>query len=106
MDETPIVLPDGVEPARVAALIDAVLAETGLQVTMRDTLQQYPGCVHWHLKRGSARGTLELTLWPDAGRAWFSIHHNRVAPWIAPTIATLQEQLQARFADSGYGQAR
>lgn len=107
MDETPIALPESIEPAQVAAIIDAVLAEAGLQVTMRDTLRQYPGCIHWHLKRSRGsrdeakplRGTLELTFWPNASRAWFSVHRNRTAAWIAPTIKTLQAQLQRRFAE-------
>ena len=99
VDETPIALPARLEPARVTALLDALLAEAGLQVTLRDTLRRYPGCVHWHLKRGRERGTLELTYWPAAGRAWLSVHRNRVAPWITPTIEALQQQLQECFAD-------
>lgn len=57
MDETLIALPDRLEPARAKALLDAVLAEAGLRVTMRDTLRQCPGCVHWHAKRDRKRGT-------------------------------------------------
>lgn len=100
MNETPIALPERLEPARVTVLLDALFTEAGLQVTLRDTLGQYPGCVHWHLKRGRERGTLELTYWHTAGCAWFSVHLNRVAPWITPTIAALQQQLQERFAEA------
>jgi hypothetical protein len=100
VNETPIALPKRLKPARVTALLDALLVEAGLHVTLRDTLRQYPGCVHWHLKRGRERGTLELTYWPAAGRVWLSVHRNRVAPWITPTIAALQQQLQERFAEA------
>lgn len=45
----------------VTQAIDDALAESGLTVTLRDTLKKYPGCRHWHAKSGRLPGTLEVT---------------------------------------------
>jgi hypothetical protein len=97
MTETPFALPSDSDPAAVEAAIDAALAGAGLRVTMKDTLRQYPGCVHWHAKQGREAGTLELTLWPAKGRAWFSVHRNRDAPWIAEAIPALDGDIRRRL---------
>jgi hypothetical protein len=97
MTEIPIDLSAGVDPVRVTVAIDTALAEAGLWVAMKGTLKQYPGCIHWHTKRGREAGTLEITFWPAASRAWFSIRRNRAAPWIPGMVEILQHQLQQAF---------
>ena len=82
MDVFEISLPPGTDAKGLERLIDETLEQSGLNVTLRDTLKQYPGCVHWHLKQGRQSGTLELTLWPREHRLWFSVHRNRTAPWL------------------------
>ena len=41
------------------AVIEAACAAEGLRLTLKGTLKQYPGRVHWHYKRGKEAGTLE-----------------------------------------------
>lgn len=94
MNDTPIPLPTHCDAAQVERSIDAALDETGLRVTLKNTLRQFPGCVHWHVKRDREAGTLEVTFWPAAGRAWFNVHRNREAAWIAPAITAVQQALE------------
>ena len=55
-------------------IIDQALGEARLTVTFKTTLRQFPGCIHWHVKRGNEKGTLEITVWPKQQRIWFSVH--------------------------------
>ena len=63
-------------------MIDQALAQVGLNTTLRDGLKKFPGCIHWHAKNGGQPGTLEITLWPQQQRAWFTIQDGRAAGWI------------------------
>jgi hypothetical protein len=68
----------------------------GLTITMKSTLSKYPGSIHWHLKKGQDRGTLEVTLWPAKERLWFSMQSGRTADWVMETARRLRDQLEAR----------
>ena len=98
MTEEPIALPAGSSDDAITTAIDHAVAAAGLEVALRDTLKQYRGCVHWHVKPPRAVGTLEITFWPAHRRAWFSVQQRRQAPWITDRLAQLQrvieEQLQ------------
>ena len=78
-----------------AARIERAIDRCGLGVSMRGTLAKYPGCAHWHLKKGRERGTLEVTLWPSERRLWLSVQSGRTAPWIDEAI----KQLKAALAE-------
>jgi hypothetical protein len=92
MDTIEIALHAGHDPTTLPTLVERAIAEAGLLAT-RLELRSYPGAIHWHIRRPSAKGTLELTYWPSAERLWFAIHANRRAEWIAPAI----EDLMARM---------
>jgi hypothetical protein len=93
MQQFSLGLPETLSPDEMAATIDHCLAGAGLTVTMRDTLRGYPGCTHWHVKRGRERGVLEVTLWPAGRRLWLSVHQNRNAPWIDAALPALRDEL-------------
>ncbi len=93
-----ISLPCGVESDGVARATDDVLARSGLTVALRDLLKKYPGCIHWHAKNGRASGTLEVTLWPQERRAWFTVQSGRRAPWIEEKLGLLSAYLQGRLS--------
>lgn len=93
MRDTEIALPSSHDFDAIERAIDAVIALSGLDVTLRDTLKKYPGCTHWHLKNGRTRGTLEITLWPRERRAWFTIHAGRRAQWMEDAMPGLAEAL-------------
>ncbi len=75
--------------------LERALQASGLTVTLRTTLKQLPGSRHWHVKRGRAPGTLEITLLPAQRRAWFSIHSNRRGEWITAALSDLKQALEA-----------
>src|SRR5262249_46642896 len=59
----------GHDPAIFPALIERAVADAGL-LSSRLELRSYPGATHWHIKRPAAKGTLELTYWPQQSRLW------------------------------------
>jgi hypothetical protein len=79
----------------VARGIDLAIVESGLRVTMRGTLRKFPGCVHWHVKRGREAGTLEITVWE--GRAWFTIQEGRKGKWVEEGMGLLVDALRRRM---------
>jgi hypothetical protein len=83
-------------PAQIpsAAKLESLFTNATLRITLRGTLAAYPGSVHWHLKEGHQRGTLEVTLWPPEGRIWLSVQDGRRAEWIAGAVARLQTLLR------------
>jgi hypothetical protein len=86
MKELPIHLPARASLARIERAIDQAIAACGLTVKLRGTLRRFPRSVHWHVKCGRERGTLEITLWPQESRAWFTIQDGRRGEWI-PAMA-------------------
>jgi hypothetical protein len=81
-------------------IIDHAIADSGLNVTLRATLRKFPGCIHWHVKRGKESGTLEITFWPQERRAWFTIQDSRTAEWIEEGMGLIMTALQ-RQTDAG-----
>lgn len=93
MTETPL----NIRPADGSAIerIDATIEQLGLAATMKGSLKSYPGCTHWHCKRGNEPGTLEITLWPAKQRAWFKVQSGRRAAWIDDVIPELKRILES-----------
>jgi hypothetical protein len=82
---------------QIERVIDQAIYDSGLSVTMRASLRSYPGSVHWHVKRGSESGTLEITFWPLEHRAWFRVQDGRKAEWIEEGLETLIAALRERM---------
>ena len=80
---------------QVEQAVETVCEGQQLTVGPRTTLTSYPGCVHWHWKRGRERGTLEVTFWPETNRLWVSVHANRVGNWTEQAALTVTEKLAA-----------
>jgi hypothetical protein len=64
---------------------------------MKGTLANYPGCVHWHYKKGKARGTLEITWWERENRLWFKVAKGRTGDWIEGSITRLKGKIERTF---------
>ena len=92
METLDIPLPANHSCIATPALIEQAITEAGL-LAQRLELRSYPGATHWHIRRPGAKGTLELTYWPRAGRLWFAVHANRRADWIAPAIDDLSARI-------------
>src|SRR5262245_54214354 len=84
-----IPIPAGADADRIECAIDSAIQFCGLHTTLRGTLKQHSGCIHWHLKNSKQRGTLEITWWPSKGRAWFTIQSGRTARWIDDRMKSL-----------------
>ena len=100
MREIEILLPANVTCEAVEQMIDESIAQSECETTLRGSLKKFPNCVHWHLKRPDSPGTLEITLWPQQHRAWFSIQSGRAAPWIEGAISQLVALLWRRLQGS------
>jgi hypothetical protein len=93
MEVFEITLPASRDPAALIGLIERAAGEAGL-IAERRTLRSYLGSTHWHLRHPGAKGTLELTYWPQRGRLWFAVHANRRAEWIAPAIERVRARIE------------
>ena len=81
--------------ARLERTIDDLCRAQGLAVTMKTALAKCPGSIHWHVKKGRERGTLEITLWPSRRRLWFSMQDGRQGEWVMPMARLLKQQLES-----------
>lgn len=97
MIEIEVPLPTGIATNRVPEVIDQTLMELGFSVTLRSTLRQYSGSVHWHIKHGNESGTLELTWWSQRQRLWFKITPRRNAAWIEENVPQIQTAILQRL---------
>lgn len=99
MQTVEVPLPAGRDLAGLPAVVEAVCAAHGLSLTLKGTLVSYPGCYHWHYRRGRARGTLELTYWPACRRLWLKIAAGRSSAEMVELLprlpAALAEAAQA-----------
>jgi hypothetical protein len=98
MMESAIHVPESPSPDKVVLVVERVIGNLGLTVTMRGTLKTYPGSIHWHLKRGQGRGTLEITWWPERRRLWMKIQAGRTAAWINDIAPRFIQKLESRLA--------
>lgn len=94
MTEIELSVPPDADLNQAIGHIESACQDEGLTMTMKSTLAGFPGCVHWHYKKGRARGTLEITLWPSKRRLWFAVHRNRAGDWIDETGTRLRATIE------------
>ena len=94
MLEVELQIPDSVESEAVPGIVEQVCASNELTCTMKGTLVRYPGSIHWHVKQGKERGTLEITWWESGHRLWFKVASGRSSEWILKSISQLKEQIE------------
>ena len=71
----------------------------GLTISTDGCLKCYPGSRHWHLKRGKATGTLEITFWPAQNRLWVTYHDNRIGDgWVVETAPHMAGALARKLS--------
>ena len=87
-------------PADASAFVLKAAAEVGLSVALDTTQKTYSGSRHWHFKRNSQPGTLEVTWWPARQRLWVSYHENRVGDgWVRSAADELAERVSRLIAE-------
>ncbi|MEO0636314.1 MAG: hypothetical protein AAFY73_06660 [Pseudomonadota bacterium] len=106
MIEVAIDLSDAVDEWAVVEAVESACYQSDLHLQMKTGLKKYPGCTHWHFKRSSETGILEVTWWPkptgsDTRRLWLSVHGNRKAGWISEVMPRLKSMIEQRLASAG-----
>jgi len=94
MFEVELQIPDSVVSEAVPGIVEHVCTLNELTCTMKGTLVRYPGSIHWHVKQGKERGTLEITWWESEHRLWFKVASGRSSEWILKSIPQLKEQIE------------
>jgi hypothetical protein len=94
MIEVELQIPDSVEPEAVIKIVEQVCVSNELTCGLKGTLVSYPGSIHWHFKRGTQKGTLEMTWWESEHRLWFKVATRRTSEWIVESIPELKEQIE------------
>jgi len=94
MTELDIPLPVDSSTDQLKRCVLIACDELGLAISMETTLVSYPGSVHWHIKNGQEKGTLELTTWPGRRRLWAKVQEGRRADWIEQTLPELCQKIQ------------
>jgi hypothetical protein len=77
--------------------IEKIVEQYGLLIDMRTTLSSKKGSTHWHLRKGSEKGVLEITYWPKKHQLWVEIHDNRRNDWNAEIIRPFADTLANTF---------
>jgi hypothetical protein len=52
-----VAIPPGSSLTYIDIDLEDWCVSAGLRLTLKGTLAKYPGCIHWHFKRGRERGT-------------------------------------------------
>ena len=94
MIEVQLQIPDSVNSDVLVRMIEHICIAHGLTCTLKGTLAGYRGCVHWHFKKGSQKGILEITWWETEVRLWIKVAGNRGGDWIEDSIPRLKEQIE------------
>ncbi len=94
MENIEIELRVGIDLTEVERAIDTALTQAGLEIALRGSLRKFPGCTHWHARQPGESGTLEVTLWPQERRAWFTVQSGRRAVWIPGKLAEVDRELR------------
>jgi hypothetical protein len=97
MLEVEIPLPPNAKPTAIIKAVEQASMGEGLAAAHKGTLATYPGCTHWHYKKGKERGTLEITWWPQEKRLWLKVAANREAPWIKAAVTHLQQTIPLKL---------
>lgn len=84
-----VAVPTGVPLTQAAQAIEDFVETAGLRVTLRGTLSEHPGSIHWHIKRGKESGTLEATLLNRERRILLDVRKGREGKWTAGALEAL-----------------
>jgi len=82
---------------QISRRVERAASTENLTLTLKSTLAKYPGCVHWHYKKGKQPGTLEITWFPRERRLWFKIARNRNRAWIEKVTPRLRRLIESNL---------
>jgi hypothetical protein len=97
-------LPPKLDFRLVEPIVEKYCRLAGLSETVKTTLLGYPGSIHWHFKKGTERGSLEITLWEKGKRLWLSVDAGRGGTWTQDTMVELKSKLERQLKkEAGVG---
>ena len=94
MVELNIEIPEDTDAAILIDAVERVCLAHNLNCTLKGTLRQYPGSVHWHFKKGKQKGTLEITWWESKNHLWFKVADRRTGKWIEDSMPQIKKEIQ------------
>ena len=94
MIEVELQIPANVGSEHVVEVVEQVCSSDGLACARKGTLAGYSGCIHWHFKLGTQKGTLEITWWETKNRLWFKVAKGRTGDWMDGNIARLKRKIE------------
>ena len=100
MIEVQLQIPDSVNTNALVRVVENICIANGLTCTLKGTLAGYPGCVHWHFRRGRQKGILEMTWWEMEHRLWFKVADHRKATWIEEDLPVLKKKIEQALHNS------
>lgn len=97
-------LAPGISLSDAARSIEECALAEELRVTLRETLPQYPGSLHWHWKRGREAGILEITLLNRERRITLAVEANRAGTWTTETLQRMSDTLRQKLGRKEAGE--
>ena len=94
MIEVELRIPNNSNNKLIIETVENVCAANGLACALKGTLGRYPGCVHWHYKKGKQKGTLEITWWERQNLLWFKVAENRRGKWMDDALTKLKKEIE------------
>ena len=94
MIEVELQIPANVSSEHVVEVVEQTCISHALTCARKGTLAGYPGCIHWHFKLGTQKGTLEITWWEFKNRLWFKVANGRMGTWMTESIAALEKKIE------------
>jgi len=101
MQEIEINLSGNQQQKEIEGIIESACKAQGLHLVSKNTLQKYPGCVHWHYQKNKTAGTLEITYWHTQNRCWFPLRNGRAKPWVAEAVNQLKAEIEKKYKNEG-----
>jgi len=92
--EVKVRIPKEADISRAEGLVESCCAEEGLMMTVKRTLRMDDENVHWHFKKSSERGTLEITLLRGERAMSLYVHDNRRGAWTGATARKLKTAIE------------
>jgi hypothetical protein len=97
LETAEVELPPSGDIRMVAETILRTCKSRGLAASVKTSLKSYPGSVHWHFKKRTGRGVVEVTFWAAKRRLWINVHSNRTGSWTAEEMRGLKADLEKQF---------
>ena len=95
MKSVEIKLPTIFDESEYVNRIETIIKQLSFTINTKTTLDSIPGSIHWHIKNGHEKGTLEATIDIYKPRFWLSYHDNRYADWIDEAIVRIKLALES-----------